>query len=144
MSATDNGAEAEGRSGDEAAAIHELRVEALSAGGDGVARLDGKTIFVPDAAPGDLLRARLGRDKGRWAKAVPLELLEPGKSRVEPPCPVAGTCGGCQWQQVSADAQRDARIAILEEALRRIAGLSEWPAIEFVAGETFGYRRRAL
>ncbi len=121
-----------------------LRIEALSAGGDGVAHLDGKAIFLPGTVPGDRVRARLGKDKGRWARAEMLELIEPGEARITPPCPVAGQCGGCQWQQVAEPAQREARISILEEALKRITGLETWPEIKFIAGEPYAYRRRAL
>ena len=68
----------------------ELSIESLAAGGEGVARDQGRVFFVSGAAPGDRLRARLVQDKGRWARAELVEVLEPGPGRVEPACPLAG------------------------------------------------------
>lgn len=122
----------------------ELLIDSLAAGGEGVGRLDGRAVFVPGAVPGDRLRVRLREEHPRWARAELLELLAPGPARIEPPCPVAGECGGCQWQQVAAEAQRAARQAIVEDALRRIAGLAAWPAPDFAPTPApLGYRRRA-
>jgi len=125
--------------------IGELVVETLAAGGPGVGRWEGRACFVPGAAPGDRLRVRVRRDRGRWLEAESLELLAPGPARVDPPCPVAGDCGGCQWQHVAAEVQREARAAIVREALRRIGGLDDPPAPAFAGGgPEFGYRRRAV
>lgn len=122
----------------------ELEITALAAGGDGVGRLDGQAIFVAGAVPGDRLRVRLGQRHARWARAAILAVVSPGPARREPPCPVAAACGGCQWQQVDAEAQRAARQAVVEDALQRIAGLSAWPPPEFLpTPAAFGYRRRA-
>ena len=124
--------------------LPELTIESLAAGGDGVGRLGGQAVFVPGAAPGDRLRVRLGKRKARWAKAEIVEVLEAGPSRREPPCPVVGDCGGCQWQQVDLDGQRSARRAGVTDAISRIAGLTEWPEPEFApTPDEFGYRRRA-
>ncbi|MBM4116251.1 class I SAM-dependent RNA methyltransferase [bacterium] len=122
----------------------ELLIADLAAGGDGVGRLDGRAVFVPGAVPGDRLRVRLSEEHSRWARAELLAVLAPGAARVAPPCPVAGECGGCQWQQVHPQAQRAARQAVVEAALRRIAGLAEWPAPVFAPTPApFDYRRRA-
>ena len=122
----------------------ELEIDALAAGGDGVGRLAGQAIFVAGAVPGDRLRVRLGQRHARWARASILEVLAPGPLRRTPPCPVAADCGGCQWQQVEDAGQRAARQAVVEEALRRIGGLVEWPPPDFApAPAAFGYRRRA-
>jgi 23S rRNA (uracil1939-C5)-methyltransferase len=106
----------------------ELRIESLAAGGDGVGRLpDGRVVFVPFSAPGDRVRVRLVESRGRFARGRVEELLEAGPDRVEPVCPVFGSCGGCAWQHVAYPAQLEAKRAILADALRRIGGFAEEP-----------------
>ena len=123
-----------------------VELDALAPGGDAVGRqrdpadapgpADGRATFVPLAAPGERVRARVVRAKERvaWAELVSIE--RPGPDRVAPPCPLFGACGGCQWQHVSLDAQRAAKRAIVERALGVDVG-------EVVAASApLGYRDR--
>lgn len=121
-----------------------LRIDALAYGGDGVGRApDGRVVFVPLAAPGDLLRARLVEEEGRSARAEILEVLEPGPARRAPPCPLYGRCGGCQLQHVEDAAQRSEKRRQVADLLARIGGVQRPPVGETVAApEPFGYRRR--
>jgi 23S rRNA (uracil1939-C5)-methyltransferase len=124
-----------------------VEIDGLAMGGDAVGRQrdpagaesasDGRATFVPLAAPGERVRARLERAKGRvaWGELVAIE--RPGPDRIAPPCPIFGTCGGCQWQHVTLDAQRAAKRAIVERAL----GVAIPPVR--AAGPDFGYRDRA-
>ena len=122
----------------------ELDVTSLATGGDGVARLEGRVIFVPGAAPGDRLLATLTEVRPRFARASLLEVLRAGPDRRDPPCEYAGRCGGCSWQHLGEDAQIAARESILREALTRIAGLRELPAIRHIRSPAaLGYRARA-
>ena len=101
----------------------ELRIESLAAGGDGVAHLpDGRVVFVPFTAPGDLVRVRLVESRARFARARVEELLEGGPARAVPVCQAFGSCGGCAWQHVDYAAQLEAKRAILRDAIRRIGG----------------------
>jgi 23S rRNA (uracil1939-C5)-methyltransferase len=103
-----------------------VRVRAIAAGGDGVGTLDdGRTVFIPRAAPGDLVSLRNIRRHARFARADIATLLEPGPDRVAPPCPhyIADRCGGCQLMHLTAAAQRSAKSRIAGDALRRIAHL---------------------
>ncbi len=104
-----------------------VEIDGLAMGGDAVGRQrdpagaesasDGRATFVPLAAPGERVRARIEREKGRvaWGELTAIE--RPGPDRVPPPCPLFGSCGGCQWQHVTIDAQRAAKKAIVERAL---------------------------
>lgn len=100
----------------------ELRVERVVAGGDGLARHpDGRVVFVPAAAPGDLARTRLTRRRKDFARAEILELLEPGPTRIRPPCPhVDEGCGGCGWQHLDPVAARGHKQELVAESARRI------------------------
>ena len=124
-----------------------VEIDGLAMGGDAIGRQrdpvgaesasDGRATFVPLAAPGERVRVRIEREKGRaaWGELTAIE--RPSTDRVPPPCPLFGGCGGCQWQHVSIDAQRAAKKAMVERAL----GIAIPPVR--VAGPDFGYRDRA-
>ena len=111
-----------------------LRIERLVAGGDGLAREDdGRVVFVTEAAPGDLVRVRFTARKRDFGKAEISEVLEPGPSRVDPPCPeVARGCGGCGWQHVDPEAALAHKVELVVESARRIGHLD----IEVVVGRS--------
>lgn len=119
-----------------------LRIESLAAGGDGVGRVDGLACFVPRTAPGDLVQVAL-QTHARHARGRVLQLLEASPLRVEPTCRHydGDRCGGCQLQHVSDVAQRDARRAIVRDALRRI-GKRDVELPELVSGASWAYRGR--
>lgn len=118
-----------------------LAITALAAGGDGVARDDGRVTFVPRTVPGDRVRARLVQVTKSFARAQLVSVEEPSPDRVEPACPhFTRGCGGCTWLHVSRAAQLAAKQAIVANALRKL-GLAIHP-IEDPA-PPLGWRRRA-
>lgn len=120
-----------------------LQIESLVHGGDGLARDEGRVVFVPLTVPGDRVRVRLDAPRGGASRGTLLELLEPGAARVVPPCALAGNCGGCDWQQVSESAQREAKFNTVRDALARLGGLSGAPIQPLVPSPlAFRYRRR--
>jgi len=121
--------------------IFTARVEGVAAGGAGIARVEGKGVFIDLAAPGDLVRGRITKEHRSWAEAELLETPEPSPLRVTPPCPLFGRCGGCSLQHLSYDAQIDAKKAILLDSCKRIGGFSP-PEIRVRRSEPFGYRNR--
>jgi 23S rRNA (uracil1939-C5)-methyltransferase len=100
-----------------------LAVERLTFGPDALAHADGQVVFVPLAAPGDAIRARVSRRTRGYLRADLVDVVRPGPDRVAPPCPAFGRCGGCQWQHVALDAQRRAKEAVVVEQLARLGGL---------------------
>lgn len=120
--------------------IVELSVEALGAQGDGIARWHGETVFVPFAAPGDRVRARLGARRGQGREARVVERLALGQGRAEPVCRHFGRCGGCALQHLGGEAYRALKLAALHGALRRI-GID--PAVVAPLREVPPGRRRA-
>ncbi len=99
----------------------EVEIERLLPGGVGLAHAEGLTLFVSLAAPGDVLRVKIDRVQGKIAFASPVEILKPSSVRVEPPCRYFGRCGGCDFQQLTYQAQLDAKVAIIRDCLHRIA-----------------------
>src|SRR4051794_11709236 len=91
----------------------EVEVDALAYGGRFIGRvvagpetLLGKKALVSAAVPGERVRARITRDRGRLIDADTIEILRPSAERVTAPCPYFGTCGGCDLQHFSIEAQR--------------------------------------
>src|SRR4029079_6659267 len=107
----------------------EVEVERILPGGLGLAHAGGKTVFVSLAAPGDRLRVRVDREQGNLLFASIEEVLTPSPVRIEPPCPYFGRCGGCDFQQLTCDAQLAAKADIIADCLQRIARLDNVPAI---------------
>lgn len=120
-----------------------VRIESVAHGGAGVGRVNGKVVFCHDAVPGDVVEARVTKDKASFSMAETVEVLEPSPERVDPPCPVFERCGGCDWQMLGLSAQRRWKAAILSEQLSHLGGIEEPPVEEAVAvGPGFGYRNR--
>jgi 23S rRNA (uracil1939-C5)-methyltransferase len=118
-----------------------LRIEKSIYGGAGLARADGKAIFVPFALPGELVEAHITEDRTSYANAELDSVLEASPARVSPPCPYFGECGGCHYQQANYAQQIEMKAQILRESLER-ARLTEIPAITVVQSEPLGYRNR--
>ena len=120
----------------------EVEIERLLPGGVGLAHADGLTLFVSLAAPGDTLRIRIDRIQGKVAFASIVEILKPSAVRVEPPCPYFGRCGGCDFQQLTYEAQLQAKVEIIRDCLHRIANL-EAPGEIHITPSTDQWRYRA-
>ena len=118
-----------------------LRIEKAIYGGAGLARADGKVVFVPYTLPGELIEVEPAHESRSFSEATLLSVLEPASGRVQAPCPYFGVCGGCHYQHASYPEQLSMKVAILRETLERakIAGI---PEIHSVSGEPLGYRNR--
>ena len=122
---------------------HKVTIEKLVYGGDGLAHIGTRAVFVSFAAPGDQLLVRITTVARNYARAVIEEILDPSPARRDPPCVHFGNCGGCQFQHLQYPAQLAAKATFLRESLHRI-GRIEWePDIEVIASDEFGYRSRA-
>lgn len=111
----------------------DVRIDSIAAGGDGVARHENIVVFVPRSASGDVVRVEAIQD-GRLMRGTILEVLEPSRDRVDPPCAhyTQDKCGGCQIQHIGYEGQLPAKSRIIADALSRIGkiGLAEPPRVE--------------
>ena len=120
-----------------------VTIERILPGGVGLAHTDGKTVFVSLAAAGDKVRVSVDREQGNLLFASIVEIIEPSPERIEPPCPYFGRCGGCDFQQLTYEAQLKAKAAIIRDCLHRIAHV-EVPQVPVVPSPTpWHYRARA-
>ncbi len=118
-----------------------LHIEKLVAGGDGLAFLDGKAVFVPFSLPGESVLASLHPGKRDFAKADLVQILEPSPHRVQAPCPIYGECGGCNLQHLAYPRQVEEKSLIVADAFSRTAHL-ETGKITSVPSLPFSYRNR--
>lgn len=102
----------------------ELRIETLTNLGAGLGRDAGWVLMVPFALPGERVRVRVYRNHKQHSEADLLEVIEPSPERVEPFCEIFGRCGGCQYQHMSYDAQREWKRQQVAELLERLAGIT--------------------
>ncbi|MFY9995696.1 MAG: 23S rRNA (uracil(1939)-C(5))-methyltransferase RlmD [Leclercia sp.] len=104
--------------------------------GQGVARHDGKALFIPGLLPDERAEITLTEEKRQYARGQVKRRLNDSPERVKPRCPHFGVCGGCQQQHAS--------IALQERSKSRaLARLLKHDVNEIIAGEPWGYRRRA-
>jgi 23S rRNA (uracil1939-C5)-methyltransferase len=123
--------------------VLDVDVQDLAFGGAGVARHDGFVVFARDTAPGDRARVRIRKARRRFAEADLLDVLEPGPSRVEVPCPYVPRCGGCRLQHVAYERALAAKRDQVAEHLARIGHLEGIDVREpDPAVERFGYRNK--
>lgn len=104
--------------------IYNIEIEDLSSSGEGVGKIDGFTVFVPQAIPGDKVRARITTLKKRYGIGEILEMVEPSKDRIKPKCSLFGKCGGCQIMHMDYDAQLKMKRNKVEQTLSRIGKIS--------------------
>jgi 23S rRNA (uracil1939-C5)-methyltransferase len=120
-----------------------LKIEALANGGKGIARDDGRVIFVANAFPGDVVQCRLTKEKKNYAEGEVVDYLQLSALRRNPPCPVADECGGCQWQQLPYPEQLTWKQQLFVDTLTRQAGVDPSQILSiFPSAEEFGYRSR--
>lgn len=100
--------------------VYEIAIESLGNSGEGVGRYEGFTVFVPFALPGERISARITLVKKNYAVGTLVEILKPSPHRVEPTCPVCGTCGGCQLQHVTYEEQLRLKTQKVRDIMERI------------------------
>ena len=123
----------------------EVEVNALGNEGEGVGHTqDGYTVFVKDALPGDVIRAKLMKCKKQYAFGRLVEILTPSKDRVEAVCEKARVCGGCQIQEIAYEKQLEFKADKVKSNLIRIGGVKN-PPMEPIIGmdEPWRYRNKA-
>ncbi|MDR2619782.1 MAG: methyltransferase domain-containing protein [Propionibacteriaceae bacterium] len=127
-----------------AVATPPLRVERIAHGGHAVAHDDtGRVVFIRHALPGELVRVRaLADSQERYWFADTVEVLEPAAARITPVCPIAERCGGCDFQHVRLEAQRELKTTVVRELLQRAAIAHPEFEVEPVPGDSAGLHWR--
>src|SRR5437762_1670346 len=103
------------------------RIEDVAFGGSGVARVEGKVVFVPFTIDGEEISARILRAKKNFAEAELVAIHQPSPHRVPAPCPYFGRCGGCSYQHITYAHQLELKSRQVEQTLRRVGGFASIP-----------------
>ena len=120
----------------------EATITDLTNDGRGVARRDGKAVFVSGALPGERVMAEQTAKNRHFDEAKALEVLEASPDRVTPRCPHFGTCGGCVLQHLDEARQIEAKQRVLLENLERIGHVTPRAVLPPLTGAAWGYRRK--
>ena len=101
-----------------------LEITGYTAEGMGVARWEGRVVFIPGTILGERWEVQLLKVKTNvaWGRAV--RLLAPSPERVELDCPLAGRCGGCQYRHMTYEEELRAKRQRVQDALSRVGGVS--------------------
>lgn len=104
--------------------IYRAEITSISNEGAGVCRIDGKVVFVPFTAAGDVCDIKILKAKDSYAYGKLENLIKPSPDRIENGCPVFGKCGGCSLRHISYEAEIAAKDNFIKDAFTRIGGLS--------------------
>ncbi|MDH3636925.1 MAG: 23S rRNA (uracil(1939)-C(5))-methyltransferase RlmD [Gammaproteobacteria bacterium] len=121
----------------------QVQVDGLNDDGLGVARVDGKVVFIDNALPGETVRYRPQRRRRRYDTGQAVEWIERSPERVTPRCEYFGVCGGCAMQHLAAEAQIEYKQQHLLDSLHRIGGVEPDRELPPLVGPVWGYRRKA-
>lgn len=118
-----------------------VTTEKIVFGGKALARVDGKTVFIPFALPDEELDVTVTANRRDYSEAIIKTILTSSPHRIEPPCPYFGRCGGCNLQMADDTYQQSLRQAMVAELFDRAHIVPEHPPV-FIADSAWEYRNR--
>jgi len=120
-----------------------VTIESVDYEGKGIARIEGKTVFVYGALAGEEVLIEIVKRKPSFDKAKLVEIIQASPKRVTPECPNYGVCGGCSMQHVSFDEQIRIKQQVLTDNLQHLGNVVAEEIMSPLAGVPWGYRHRA-
>ena len=121
----------------------ETLIESLSHDGRGVARIDGKTVFIDGALGGERVKFRYSKKHSKYDEGRVVEILTSAPDRVEAKCQHYGVCGGCSLMHMAPEAQLALKQKTLMEQMSHFGHIEPEQWIEPMTGPLWGYRRKA-
>ena len=123
--------------------IYETKIVDYTTEGQGIAKIEGCAVFVPNAIVGETVRVRIEVAKKTWAAGKIVEILEKSPHRVNRACPVAKLCGGCDFHHMDYEEETRLKADRVRQALNRIGGenIEKMPIL--AAPTCRGYRNKA-
>ncbi len=121
-----------------------VTIEDIGVNGEGIGKVDGYTLFIKDAIPGDVIRGIVTKDSKKYGYGRVMEIITPSPDRIEPECPVARRCGGCQIQEMSYERQLVYKKQKVKNNLDRIGKLENYTIHDTLGCKSpFRYRNKA-
>ncbi|MDY6348224.1 MAG: 23S rRNA (uracil(1939)-C(5))-methyltransferase RlmD [Bacteroidales bacterium] len=124
--------------------IEDLEIISAGAEGKAVGKVDGLTVFVPYAVPGDIVDVEVYKRKRGYADCNLLKIKRPSPDRVAAPCPHFGSCGGCKWQMLSYEKQLEYKQRQVEDNFRHLGKFEFPPLLPIIGSEKIYYYRNKL
>ncbi len=121
----------------------EINIEDIGTDGQGIGRVDGMTVFVAGALPGEKVSAKIILLKKKYAVGKLLDILEPSPMRVKPACPIFSKCGGCTLQHLAYPAQLEYKQRRVKDCIERIGGLDMPVSFPLPSAHNLRYRNKA-
>ena len=123
--------------------IYETVITDYTAEGQGVARVDGCAVFIPNAIAGEKCRIRIEKVGKTWAAGKIVEILEKSPRRINRACPISASCGGCDFHHMDYAEETRLKAERVRQALNRIGGESFTEMPILAAPTCEGYRNKA-
>ncbi len=121
----------------------DLKIEDIAFGGKGVGREHGKVVFVPFTVDGEVVTAKITREKKQMAEAEVVDIKTRSTKRVDPPCPYFGQCGGCAYQHIEYPHQLELKSRQVRDLLQRIGKFKDAPIRQIIPSPlAYAYRNR--
>jgi len=121
----------------------DLKITDVAFGGKGVARENGKAVFIPFTIERELVSAKITREKKQFAEAEVVDLRQRSRYRIDPPCPYFGRCGGCAYQHIDYAHQLEIKTRQVRDVLKRIGKLDDVPMRPIIPSPLpYAYRNR--
>ena len=118
-----------------------VKTEKTVFGGNTIARIDSKTVFIPFTMPDETLSINIVQHKNDYDNAEILKIIEPSPYRKAPECKYYGSCGGCNMMHINNEYQRELRCKMLKDAFEaNKIKLEKEPQV--IYGPDFNYRSR--
>ena len=124
--------------------IENLEIETAAAEGKSIARHDGKVIFIPFSAPGDIADVMVQKQKKSYAEGKIQKLIKASELRTEAICSHFGKCGGCKWQHVQYAAQLGFKETQAKDDMQRIAKVQVGEYLPILGSQEFFHYRNKL
>jgi 23S rRNA (uracil1939-C5)-methyltransferase len=122
---------------------HEAIIESLSHEGKGICHIEGKTLFVGGALPGETIRFSFRPEKRTYDEGQLIEILKASPDRIEPKCKHYGICGGCSFMHLTSEKQIEAKQKVLLDGLKHIGKVQAEEILAPITTHPWGYRRKA-
>ena len=124
--------------------IYTITITDIGNNGEGIGKIDGYTLFVKNTLPEEEVKVLVLKANKSYGYGKVLEIIKPSPSRVEPPCPLSGRCGGCTLQSMDYSSQLLIKQNKVVQNIKRIGGFDNI-SVEPVIGmeEPWHYRNKA-
>jgi 23S rRNA (uracil-5-)-methyltransferase RumA len=121
-----------------------MTVTDIGSDGQGVGKIDGFTIFVPEALPEEEIEVKITKVKKSFAFGRMMKIIKESQYRVQPACELAKRCGGCSLQHMSYEAQLKFKTKRVKDAMERIGGFTDVTVLDAIGMENpYNYRNKA-